>query len=733
MTTRRSREESRQRRAGLLLGLALLVVAGAWTLAAGAASDDRLQQAPVVLVGPDVVTAAVADELDALPGEELAVGGTDDLDRARARLADGEVVGVLVIDLAGTQDRLLLSDDHSPARDRALVEQARSVADARDRSVVVERGDRLSGAVPAATTTSLLAVAAGFALVVVISMVWGPVPRTFRRGVVRVAGIVALGAAGGLLAAAVASPRAGAVVLAAVVAGGLVTLACEALAGLRGLLVAAALLLVVPLPLVLAGDAWLLAQPWRAVTAWTVVGAATDALSPAVATTTVAWRSGVVLAGSAALALLVLLSTRLVLRRREREEGSSSRAGDDVPLPPAPWRRQMAVLAVTLMASTTAVLTVGLPGTPPPVTPRVSLASTTECVGPGEIDDIDDLNRIADLRAGDAFQGGDVGASATLQDGRTVWMFGDTLRGPASGGARFVRNSMLVVAPDCLQVVLPRSGGAIVPDRGDGVGYWPMSVAVLQQPGYDLVEVTAQRVRTTNPDDPFGFENLGPAVATFVVPAGGTPQLVGTTDVGPDDADTTRPMWGAATTIVDGWLYLWGTARPADPAPGTGFSLRVARTRPADVTDPATWTYWDGTAWGRDPAAAAELVDATAGTSQTLSVFERDGTWYAVSKRGEVLGSDLVVWTAPAPGGPFTAGPPVEDLPSDPDSGLLRYMPLAHPDLLPEDGSVVVSYSQNSTDVGAVLEDPLLYRPRFIRVPLPDPSGPSDPSDPSGS
>lgn len=700
----------------LLLGLGLLALACAWTLTAGAASDDRLQEAPIVLVGPDVVTAAVAAEVEALPGAELAVGGTDDLGRARARLADGEVVAVLVIDLAGTEDRLLLSADHTPARDRALVEQARAIATARDRSVVVERDDRLASAVPSSTTASFLAVAAGFALVVLISMVWGPVPRTFRRGVVRVVGVGALGAAGGLLATVLASPRAGAVVLAAVVASGLVTLACEALAGLRGLLVAAALLLVAPLPLVLAGDAWLLAQPWRAVTDWTVVGAATDALSPAVGTTTVAWRAGVVLAGSAALALLVLVATRLVLRRLEGD------GGEPGGLTPAPWRRQMALLAVTLVASTTAVLAVGLPGTPPPAPPRVNLASTTECVGPGEVGDIDDLNRIADLRSTDAFQGGDVGASATLQDGRTVWMFGDTLRGPGAGGARFVRNSMLVIAPDCLQVVLPRSGGAVVPDRTGGVGYWPMSVAVLGQPGYDLVEVTAQRVRTTDPDDPFGFENVGPAVATFVVPTGGVPQLVGTTDVGRDDADTTRPMWGAATALVDGWLYLYGTARPAETAPGTGFSLRVARTRPADVADPATWTYWDGTTWGRDPAAAAELIGSDPGVSQTLSVFERDGTWYAVSKRGEVLGSDLVVWTAPAPGGPFTAGPPVAELPSDPEGGLLRYMPLAHPDLLPEDGSVVVSYSRNSTDLGAVLDDPLLYRPRFIRVPLPDPA-----------
>lgn len=46
-------------------------------------------------------------------------------------------------------------------------------------------------------------------------------------------------------------------------------------------------------------------------------------------------------------------------------------------------------------------------------------------------------------------------------------------------------------------------------------------------------------------------------------------------------------------------------------------------------------------------------------------------------------------------------------------------MPLAHPFLLRRPGSIVVSYSRNSSDLGAVLDDPFLYRPKFIRVPVP--------------
>ena len=46
-------------------------------------------------------------------------------------------------------------------------------------------------------------------------------------------------------------------------------------------------------------------------------------------------------------------------------------------------------------------------------------------------------------------------------------------------------------------------------------------------------------------------------------------------------------------------------------------------------------------------------------------------------------------------------------------------MPLAHPSLFPQAGSVVASYSTNDTNSERVVEDPLRYRPHFVRVTLP--------------
>jgi hypothetical protein len=278
---------------------------------------------------------------------------------------------------------------------------------------------------------------------------------------------------------------------------------------------------------------------------------------------------------------------------------------------------------------------------------------------------------------------------------------------------------MLVMSPRCAQVVLPQDLGAVIPNRDDGVGYWPMSVVRIERVGFDIVGISAQRVRSTDDKSAgvFAFEILGPALATFVVPKGGTPRLVDSVDIGPDAVDPATPMWGAATAYEPPWVYVYGTARPRDATSG-GFSLRVARVRPDDVLRTDAWRYWDGHAWRPDASAAAVLIPAQGGVSQTLSVFRQGKSWYAVSKRDEVLGTDLTLWRAPASTGPFEVLDVAAEIPSDAATGTLRYLPLAHPDLLPRKGTVVVSYSQNNTDFQAVEDDPRLYRPRFLRVSL---------------
>ncbi|MBC7630119.1 DUF4185 domain-containing protein [Aeromicrobium sp.] len=384
-----------------------------------------------------------------------------------------------------------------------------------------------------------------------------------------------------------------------------------------------------------------------------------------------------------------------------------------------PWRVRVALVTIPAAAAMFAALALA-PRHDGPSAGAAPFAAETRCIPIDPITSVGSLNTLASkVRGGAEFQGADVGADVTLQDGRRLWVFGDTLRAPSFKGQRFVRNSMLVFQSGCADVVLPADHGALIPDRADGVGYWPMSIAKVERTGYDLVGVAVQRVRSADqPDGAGAFTNLGPAIALFIVRRGDTPQLLRVADIGADSAGTTRPTWGAASEVHDGWVYLYGTSNPQKKLV-FGFSLQVARVRPDDILTTSRWRYWDGSHWQKSPDRAATLIPADGGVSQTLSVFEKDGRWFAVSKRNEFLGTDLVVWSSPGPTGPFTAGAPLAKIPSEAGGGTLRYMPLAHPDLLPEPGTVVVSYSQNDTDAAKVDNNPFLYRPRFLRVDLP--------------
>ena len=388
----------------------------------------------------------------------------------------------------------------------------------------------------------------------------------------------------------------------------------------------------------------------------------------------------------------------------------------------ASWRLRVlgAVVPVTALLLG---ITAFVPSQEPPLQPApVPGASTTTCVDIADLSTVPKLDHwVSTVRGGPGFAGGDVGASTQLQDGRQLFVFGDTLRQTSPGAApELVHNAMLVASPKCAQAVLPADGGAVVPNRSDGVAYWPMSVSRVQRPGYDLVGVAVQRERSNDDKGAgiFAFDVLGPSVALFVVPRGKVPQLIDVVDLGPDDPDPSRPMWGAASAVVGGWVYLYGTARPRGATSG-GFSLRVARVRPDQLLHPDRWAFWDGRRWQGDAAHAVELIPSRGGVSQTLSVFEQSGRWYAVSKQDEVLGNDLAVWTSRAPEGPFDLVARPVSIPSDASTGMLRYMPLAHPGLLPRRGTMVVSYSQNNTDANVVEGDPRLYRPHFLRIDLP--------------
>lgn len=380
----------------------------------------------------------------------------------------------------------------------------------------------------------------------------------------------------------------------------------------------------------------------------------------------------------------------------------------------ARFRRRLALVVCTVMLVPITIAAIALA---PEDEKAPSRTTTLDCLPFDRPETVKDINEfVVEARGTPGFVGGDVGASTKLSDGRNLWVFGDTLRPPEEPGPTMVRNSMLLTGKGCASVYRPADNGAAIPDREDGVGYWPTSVnAVPRGDGVDRIAVGLMRVRTTG-SGMWDFEIVGSSVARFQVAPDSVPELVAVRDLDADDASLSEPLWGAATAVDGDRVYIYGTASPGEPYV-FGYSLQVARTTVEKYLDVSSWEYWDGSTWGKDPAKALSLVPADEGVSRVLSVFEQNGSWYAVSKRLDFLGNDLVIWKAPAPEGPFTPSPPVAQIPTD--DKFLQYMPLAHPELLPKDGSVVVSWSVNAMNPETLEDDPSLYRPRFRRVQLP--------------
>ena len=693
-------------------GVALAVI----TRSADAQEPHRV---PLLVAAPAVVAASLADEADAMPGTPFDATWTDDTDQARTAVRDGTAVAAVLVDLRTTRDVVLVDARADAALNDAVTDRLAAISASRDRTFAVEElAPEDADAADRVRWFVLLAGALGLGFALALSLVRGRAGGSDRArvlpGLAALAGVAVAGASVLQLAPGTRllgdDPAVIGVGALYVFTMGAVVLGAEALAGVVGLAAATAAHFVLATPLLFATNHYLLPPFWARATSWLPTSAAQEALTEVAHVEPAAARQPVL--GLAAVALVAVLAVALAHRVHER----SREPGAEVPV--RHWR----LWVLGAVGPLAAVLWLVIALVPTGVVDAASVpsvATRTTCVDPGaRPTSVAQLNdQVAHLQRVPAFQGGDVGADVQLADGRFLVVFGDTLRAEDFDGPRLVRNSMMLWDADCVSVVLPPSRGALIPDRRDGVGYWPMSTAVSHRPGYDLVLVSAQRVAATGAGS-FDFANLGPSLAVFVVAEGRTPQLIAVEDVGPDDPRRSRPEWGAAMAVTGRWLYLYGTANP-DKEGVFGFSLRVARVRPDDVLDASRWRFWDGSAWQRDAGDAARLVPAAGGVSQTLSVFRRGGRWYALSKLDGDLGDQMVLWTAPRPTGPFTRTAPVASLPVDPDSGAVTYMPLAHPQLFPRPGTIVASYSNNNTDARRIVDDPSRYRPTFLRVRLP--------------
>jgi hypothetical protein len=247
------------------------------------AREPAPHEVTVGVSAPPIIAQALTERANALPGRPLTASPLADPEQARATVHHGTNAAAVAVDLAGPSDRLYVSSAGDPELNDAVEVRVRALSASYGRGLEVvtvppASNPAVSRAVPYALTTAWIVI--GFALAAGMSLLRGPLPRSWRAGAERAAGLALAAAAIALPVAVMAMPLddvhlAGlwAVGTGVMVASAWTTLACESLAGLAGLGVATLIYLLLAPPMAALRDLRLMPEPWTTVTPMTLHGA----------------------------------------------------------------------------------------------------------------------------------------------------------------------------------------------------------------------------------------------------------------------------------------------------------------------------------------------------------------------------------------------------------------------------------------------------------------------------
>ncbi len=181
------------RRLAVVLVLILLVQGVLIAVMVFGGDGIRPRQVPIkVVASSSLVAEAFADRISAVEDHPFETSISDDPKAARQDVRDGTTVVALLVDPSGTEDTLVVNEATDPQLVDAVVDSADVISRAGGRTFVIERthaDGALLDSTDATYTAILLAFMLAFGLVVAISLVRGPIARTFSLGVLRIVGI----------------------------------------------------------------------------------------------------------------------------------------------------------------------------------------------------------------------------------------------------------------------------------------------------------------------------------------------------------------------------------------------------------------------------------------------------------------------------------------------------------------------------------------------------------------
>lgn len=370
----------------------------------------------------------------------------------------------------------------------------------------------------------------------------------------------------------------------------------------------------------------------------------------------------------------------------------------------------------------------------------------------------------------EGWTGGDVAGAVDLQDGRMLWLFGDSwigsvVDGRHAPGSRLVNNSIAVHRwpakhgpgpPDSRSVqfywgksdsrghptawITPTRGGndAATEENSRSAArlwYWPTGGAAVvpDAVGRKRLVVFLFRVARRRPKAAgvWNFQNAGCTLATIdywrLTPEEWRPRTLDLphavdAETAASDPQRHETYWGMAalrdrSDRGDGqdYLYIYGQ-RSVSP---TNRQLILARVPTAAVEQFGMWRFYASNGrWSDDPGQAAALADGLVSEFSVEQVAGDGRVAYVLVQSEPLFGDRILVRTAPRPEGTWSQARAVYRVPDvRRDRSYFTYAAKGHVDLGCQN-KLVVTYVVNSNDFGSMVRDAAIYRPRFVRVPL---------------
>ncbi|HWS47407.1 MAG TPA: hypothetical protein VN636_16205, partial [Acidimicrobiia bacterium] len=266
------------------------------------------------------------------------------------------------------------------------------------------------------------------------------------------------------------------------------------------------------------------------------------------------------------------------------------------------------------------------------------------------------LRTAADYQAvlntrGPLWDGADGAPAVDLQDGRRLWLFGDSFVGDSNAtsllpGFFILRNTAAVEQGNCFDFRLGGTTAAAdyLPRPSPNEWLWPMSG--FADPVAGVVRVSALRVTTTSGPAGFNFKVESTELVTLDL------RTLAYRSSAPMPSGGGSTNWGTAIVATPDWVYLYGQ---------DGQSRQyVARTTRAHLFD-GQWQFNTPAGWSTDASAVVPMQfqtdtgDADPGPTAAANVVPYGAGFVLSAKRCEILCDDVTAWYASNPNGPWSA------------------------------------------------------------------------------